>query len=63
MTEFERRIEKRNYGMAMRKTSAELIAKLYDRGYSVSDIAKITGVSENGVAKRILERPECVLQD
>jgi predicted transcriptional regulator len=45
--------------MAMRKLSAELIAKLYDRGYSVCDIAKITGVSENGVAKRILERPEC----
>ena len=54
MTEVERRIERKKYKWHMFLRQSMLITNLFEKGYSISDISKITKISEKGVAKRIL---------
>lgn len=54
MTEYERRVERTCYLKSIFSYQASLIKKLLADGYTISDISKITKISEKGVVKRML---------
>ena len=47
-------VERKKYKWHMFLEQSILITNLFEEGYSISDISKITGLSEKGVARRIL---------